>query len=260
MELERLGSLVEPVKALCVQAAGAIEKIAAGDKDVRHKSDGSPLTAADEASDRIIVAGLRELGDWPVVSEEGDLETSAGASAGAYWLVDPLDGTKEFVKGLPEYTVNVALIHQAQPVLGVIVVPPTRAVYWACRGGGAFKSLAGQVTPLRPAARLRPTSAVVSRSHLSAQTGDYLERLGVSQVVPSGSSLKICAVAEGLADFYPRLGPIWYWDTAAGAAIAIEAGCDAIDLAGRALRYDLGEGMKHQGFIIKPSGMDVPLP
>ncbi len=157
----------------------------------------------------------------------------AGAGS-TYWLVDPLDGTKEFLKGLPEYTVNVALVDAGVPVLGVIYVPAADCLYLAARGQGARRLDARGETRLLAAPVAQPRRAVVSRSHLSPETGALLARLGVTETIPRGSSLKMCAVAEGAADLYPRLGPTRLWDTAAGTAIAAEAGCDVVGLDGRA--------------------------
>jgi 3'(2'), 5'-bisphosphate nucleotidase len=254
IENGRLAELLEPVAQIVRRAGQAILANVPGPDDVAHKADGSPVTRADLAAETVILRGLKELEPGvPIVSEEGDLQALPVGSK-TYWLVDPLDGTKEFLKGLPEYTVNIALVHEGEPVLGVIGIPPLDELYMAARGQGARKVANGNVVPLTARAVERPRTAVVSRSHLSPETETLLARLGISEVVPRGSSLKMCAVAEGVADFYPRLGPTCLWDTAAGAAIAREAGCAVVDLAAQPLRYDLSAGLKHAGFLVTAPG------
>ena len=200
-----------------------------GDHGVEYKDDKSPLTAADKAAHDVIVAGLRELTpDIPVLSEEGkDIPYGQRKSWQRFWLVDPLDGTKEFIKRNGEFTVNIALIEVQQPVFGVVYVPVQDALYWGGKGQGAFKQ-EGKGEPV--AIRVRqPDSAkgltvVMSRSHPSPELEDYLKTIKVADALSVGSSLKLCAVAEGRADLYPRLGPTMEWDTAAGQAVVEGAG------------------------------------
>jgi 3'(2'), 5'-bisphosphate nucleotidase len=250
-----LPALLEQVAVLARAAGEAIVAIRRDALDVEAKGDGSPVTRADRAAEDVLVPGLRALTpDITVVSEEGDVEGAVRAAGETYWLVDPLDGTKEFVKGLPEYTVNVALVEDGVPVLGVVLVPPTQRLYLAARGVGARLVDAGATTSLSAGRVDHPRNAVVSRSHRGADTEAFLERLGVTEMIPSGSSLKMCAVAEGTADVYPRFGPTMYWDTAAGAAVAFLAGCSVVDLQGRPLRYDLREGIRQSGFLVCAPG------
>jgi 3'(2'), 5'-bisphosphate nucleotidase len=254
-----LPGLLERCREIAGAAAEAIRDIAADIGRIEIKEDRSPLTRADLASHRLISSALEQLRPaFPVISEEGDLPRAGEARHVTYWLVDPLDGTKEFVKGLPEYTVNIALVEGGRPVLGVIHVPAAGELYSAAAGLGSHKQAPGE-PPRRLVAstRRRPRTAVVSRSHLSEATRQFLDRLNVAEVTQRGSSLKICAVAEGAADVYPRFGPTWYWDTAAGTAIAREAGCRVVDLGGQDLGYDLADGLKHNGFIVSPAGMDL---
>ncbi len=143
-----------------------------------------------------------------------------------------------------------ALVEAGLPVLGAIHVPATDCLYLAARGHGARRLDARGETRLVAAPVAHPRRAVVSRSHLSPETGALLARLGVAETIPRGSSLKMCAVAEGAADLYPRLGPTRLWDTAAGTAIAVEAGCDVVGLDGRPLRYDLADGLVRAGFLV----------
>jgi 3'(2'), 5'-bisphosphate nucleotidase len=255
MDSARLGALLEDVGLLVRRAGAAIEAVRGGPLDAEEKADGSPVTRADRAAEAVLVEGLRALlPGTAVVSEEGDVEEAIAGAGSAYWLVDPLDGTKEFLKGLPEYTVNVALVEAGVPVLGAIHVPAADCLYLAARGPGARRRDARGETVLRRAPVAHPGRAVVSRSHLSPETGALLARLGVAETLPRGSSLKMCAVAEGAADLYPRLGPTKLWDTAAGAAIAVEAGCEVVDLDGRPLRYGLAEGLVRPGFLVSAPG------
>jgi 3'(2'), 5'-bisphosphate nucleotidase len=250
-----LGPLLEQVARLARRAGEAIEAVRGGSLEAEEKADGSPVTRADRAAEAILVEGLRPLlPGVVVVSEEGDVDAALASAGSTYWLVDPLDGTKEFLKGLPEYTVNVALVEAGVPILGVVYVSAADCLYLAARGLGARRRDARGETPLRVTPLDRPRRAVVSRSHLSPETGALLARLQVTETIPRGSSLKMCAVAEGAADLYPRLGPTRLWDTAAGTAIATEAGCDVVALDGTPLRYDLASGLVRPGFLVTAPG------
>jgi 3'(2'), 5'-bisphosphate nucleotidase len=257
----RLEALLREVGTLSRRAGEAIEATRAGPSDVETKADGSPVTRADRAAEAVLVAGLGGLvPGLAIVSEEGDVDAAVAAAGASYWLVDPLDGTKEFIAGRPEYTVNVALVEAGVPVLGVIHVPAADRLYLAARGHGARRLDPQGKTRLRAPPVTQPRRAVVSRSHLSPETGVLLSRLGITQTTPRGSSLKMCAVAEGEADVYPRLGPTRLWDTAAGAAIAAEAGCHVVGLDGRPLLYDLAGGLVHPGFLVcAPGGLSACL-
>jgi 3'(2'), 5'-bisphosphate nucleotidase len=255
LDSSRLGRLLEEVGLLARRAGQAIEAVREGPLDTEEKADGSPVTRADRAAEAVLVAGLRALlPGVAVVSEEGDVEAALAEAGSSYWLVDPLDGTKEFLKGLPEYTVNVALVEAGVSVLGAIHVPAADTLYLATRGQGARRRDARGETPLLAAPVAHPRRAVVSRSHLSPETSALLTRLGITETVPRGSSLKMCAVAEGAADLYPRLGPTRLWDTAAGAAIAAEAGCAVVGLDGRPLGYGLADGLVRPAFLVSAPG------
>jgi 3'(2'), 5'-bisphosphate nucleotidase len=255
MDARQLAGLIDQVGALARQAGQAILDTRVESADVESKADGSPVTRADLASERVILAGLAALSPpLPVVSEEGDVPQAVAGAGNLFWLVDPLDGTKEFIKGLPEYTVNIALVEDGTPILGAIHVPPQDRLYVAARGLGARRIDASGTTALHAAKVDELRSAVASRSHLSPETVRLLSRLGINETTPRGSSLKICAVAEGAAHVYPRLGPTCLWDTAAGTAVAREAGCAVIDLTGQPLRYDLGSGIKRDGFVVCAPG------
>ena len=214
------------------------------DFDVDFKSDDSPLTKADTASHHIIMSYLEETG-IPVLSEEGKGIPYATRKDWEYlWIVDPIDGTKEFIKKNGEFTVNIALIHNQVPVLGVIYVPVLEEVFYAAKDLGSFKATgispetevqtaldAGLQLPLQQPTR--PYTAVASKSHLSPETVDYIKSLedehGEVATISKGSSLKLCMVAEGQADCYPRFAPTMEWDTAAGSAICNYAGKQVID-------------------------------
>ncbi len=204
------------------------------DFQVSQKADRSPLTEADSAAHRIIVARLRQLHPTvPVLSEEA-AEIAPYATRQKwerYWLVDPLDGTRDFVKRNGQFTVNIALIEGGRPVAGVVYAPVGEWMYWGGVDRGAFKSVAGgagqpiSCNPLPSSGRLR---VVASNSHLSAQTREFIDGLRSAyapiEFVAMGSSLKICLVADGSADLYPRLGPTMEWDTAAAHAVLNAAG------------------------------------
>ncbi len=220
---------------------------------VQTKGDGSPVTLADRAAHEVIMQGLGGLDPLlPIISEEGDLEGVESVRYSRFWLVDPLDGTKDFLAGLDEYTVNIALVEDGAPIMGVVVAPASGSAYFGGRGLGAYKQ-AGSSSASGiscTTADSGPIRAAVSRSHSSQSTEDYLSRLGAGETIRSGSSIKICLVAEGAADVYPRLGPTSLWDTAAAVAVAREAGCEVTDLQGRQLGFDPSGGILQQGFIV----------
>lgn len=201
------------------------------DADVREKGDRSPVTLADEVAHDILVEGLRRIDpNTPVISEEAEaaaFEDRRGWRR--FWLVDPLDGTKEFIKRRAEFTVNVALIKDGEPVLGVVLAPALDLLYWAVKGGGAWREAKG-AAPERiysnEVAPGTPLTVVESLSHPSAELEEYLRTIPVAQRVKAGSSLKFCWVAEGRADIYPRLGPTMEWDVAAGDCVYRQSGRD----------------------------------
>jgi 3'(2'), 5'-bisphosphate nucleotidase len=194
---------------------------------IKLKTDQSPLTLADEASHTIIDQGLQVLTpDIPILSEEGaDIPYSLRRQWQTFWCVDPLDGTKEFIRRNGEFTVNIALIQDSQPVLGVIYVPVTGTLYYGGTGMGSFKRTAdGVTTPIRVAAEAQEWVAVGSRSHASPEEAAVLGQYPIASSITAGSSLKFCLVAEGKAHLYYRHGPTMEWDTAAGQAIVTASG------------------------------------
>lgn len=234
-------SVADCVSDLCRQAGDAILAVyrRPAAPSVAQKADASPLTEADLAAHHVLVAGLHGLlAGVPVVSEEDDASLAHRLAAGSFWLIDPLDGTKEFIARNGEFTVNVALVRDGEPVFGVVYAPVIDEMFIGARGLGAFRERAGVRASIRVAERGdRPLRVVASRSHMTDATRSYLERLGPHTLVQAGSSLKFCRVAEGAADAYPRIGPTAEWDTAAAQAVLEAAGGVVHDLAGRTLRY-----------------------
>ena len=213
-----------------------------GDMGITVKQDESPLTRADLASHELIKAELsKHWPEIPILSEESaDIPWETRRGWQQYWLVDPLDGTKEFINRNGEFTVNIALISNHRPVTGVVHVPVTDTTYFGTSGLGAWcQQRDGQATAIRvrqPAAL--PPVVVGSRSHANPELGSRLDRLGAYELTSMGSSLKFCLVAEGMADFYPRLGPTSEWDTAAAQAVVEAAGGQVVKLDGTALEYN----------------------
>lgn len=248
---ELLSLLDEAIDA-AVEAGDAILRVAEDIGAVTAKQDGSPLTRADMASHNIIESRLSALtAGWPVVSEEGDFAAIGADAMDCYWLVDPLDGTKEFLKQNGEYTVNIALVSDHRPILGVVNVPALEVLYYAVQGQGAWKrATADEPVQIQGGGSAQPITAVISRSHPSAETNAFLDRMGARHVIERGSSVKICAVAEGQADVYPRPNPTCLWDTAAGVAVAREAGCRVEDMDGKELAHDWAKGTVHDGFVV----------
>jgi 3'(2'), 5'-bisphosphate nucleotidase len=234
--------LLEKICELARTAGDEILKIYDSDFAVQDKTDGSPLTAADRVAHEAIIAGLKKLThSIPVLSEESnDIDYTERSTWQRYWLVDPLDGTKEFVKRNGEFTVNIALVEHGSPVLGVVYVPVSGVIYYACHGIGAFKQHGGQA-PV--AIHVKPFAGgtarvVASRSHAGEAVQNFIDAVGDVEIVSMGSSLKLCLVAEGAADVYPRLGPTSEWDTAAAQAVVEVAGGAVTDLEGEPLRYN----------------------
>jgi 3'(2'), 5'-bisphosphate nucleotidase len=236
------------------RAAGdAILEVYSRDFDVQLKADHSPLTEADRVSHRIIGERLRALDDpLPVLSEESAPEDVAQRRSWTrYWLVDPLDGTKEFLKRNGEFTVNIALIDAGRAVLGVVLAPVLARLYYGALEHGAWRRDDWrEAQPIHASATAAsPVRIVGSRSHAGGELADYVAALGPHELKPMGSSLKICLIAEGAADVYPRLGPTSEWDTAAAQAILESAGGRMIDRLGRPLRYNTQDSLLNPHFL-----------
>ncbi len=222
----------------------------------RDKADGSPVTAADERAEAIIVARLKALAPGvAVVAEEA---TAAGAKLQApprFFLVDPLDGTREFIARNGEFTINIGLVENGAPVAGAVYAPAIDRIWFGGRSAQAAKVAVGAALPatcepLRVRGAPARLTALASRSHSDPATEAFLARLGVEERVSAGSSLKFCVIAEGRADVYPRFAPTMEWDTAAGDAVLRAAGGAVAGLDGSALKYGkLAEGLRNAGFV-----------
>lgn len=262
-----MNELLEIAKQAALEAGAEIMKIytdPSQDFGVEKKSDNSPLTLADKAAHLCIMRYLQETG-IPVLSEEGQhMPYEERRIWNRLWVVDPLDGTKEFIKKNGEFTVNIALIEDGAPVLGVIYIPATDVLYYGIIGEGAWKiapsslpeGSAGMIEslPLNKSGE-GPFTVVVSRSHMNAETEEYINQLRKNhdkiQLISSGSSIKICLVAEGTADSYPRFAPTMEWDTAAGDAIARAAGKQVLDVqTGNPLTYNK-EDLHNPWFLVE---------
>jgi 3'(2'), 5'-bisphosphate nucleotidase len=221
---------IERLLKIAVEAGEAILMVYHNPEEaglVKLKTDESPLTLADEASHHIIEQGLLALTpDIPLLSEEGaDIPYEARRQWQTFWCVDPLDGTKEFIRRNGEFTVNIALIHRQEPVLGIIYVPVTGVLYYGGAGIGSFKRTADGITsPIRVDAEAPEWVAVGSRSHASPEEAAVLSHYPIGRSITAGSSLKFCLVAEGQAHLYYRHGPTMEWDTAAGQALVTASG------------------------------------
>jgi 3'(2'), 5'-bisphosphate nucleotidase len=206
-----------------------------------YKSDESPLTLADLASHHVICDGLCRLTpNFSVVSEEDVASLAHRSPKGKFWLIDPLDGTKEFLARNGEFTVNIALIVEGEPVWGVVYVPVLGQMYWGGRAHGAFRRVGQEKKQIHVAAPVAVGGVyrvVASKSHLNKETSDFIARLGTVDCVQAGSSLKFCRIAEGNADIYPRFAPTCEWDTAAAQAVVEGAGGSVRAVDGSSLRY-----------------------
>jgi 3'(2'), 5'-bisphosphate nucleotidase len=250
----QISELHEAVLGIARRAGGEILEVYGSDFTSEQKGDASPITQADLRAHRLITAQLAGLAPaLPVLSEESaPLETAARRQWPRYWLVDPLDGTREFVSRNGEFTVNIALVDDGRPVFGVVHVPVTGLTYWGAAGCGAHRDSPGE-----PRRRLRvrtsgssPLRVVGSRSHGNPVLMQRLERLGPHTLHGVGSSIKLCLVAEGKADLYPRLGPTSEWDIAAGQAVVEAAGGQVLDLAtGEPLRYNQRDSLLNPDFV-----------
>jgi 3'(2'), 5'-bisphosphate nucleotidase len=240
--------------AIARTAGAAIMHVYASDFVVEHKGDNSPLTAADLAAHRAILDGLHVLTPQiPVLSEESAEQAAWSVRQiwSRYWLVDPLDGTREFVKRNGEFTVNIALIEEQRPTLGVVFAPALGELYWAWRGGNSFFSTSTQSsgTPLQTRQRAVPLVIAGSRSHADARLVAALEKLGSHELRPLGSSLKFCRTARGEVDLYVRYGLTSEWDTGAGQCVLEQAGGGVTDFAGAALRYNTKQSLLNPDFL-----------
>jgi 3'(2'), 5'-bisphosphate nucleotidase len=245
---------IQDIVTIAKEAGNVIMQIYKQDFEVEYKKDSSPLTLADKKAHAIIEDGLNQLSViFPILSEEGKEISYEDREYWEYfWLVDPLDGTKEFVKKNGEFTVNIALIHKDTPILGVVYAPALDICYWAKQGEGAFKD--GQNLPLKAENQRNTYKIVASRSHMSDETQAFIDAIDTEkerELISIGSSLKICLVAEGEADIYPRLGPTMEWDTGAAHAIVNESGGCLIEYGKKIeLRYNQNKILRNSSFIV----------
>lgn len=241
--------------ALADRASEVVMRHYATEFTAEQKADKSPVTAADREAEALIEEGLKEIApEIPMVGEEA---ASSGRipdfTKGPFWLVDPLDGTKEFISKNGEFTVNIALVESGRPILGIVTAPARNIAWWGALGQGAVCRDRDEVKTIK--VRPRPAVGVVavaSRSHRGADTDAWLEKNGITEWVSAGSSLKFCLVAEGTADVYPRFGPTMEWDTAAGHAVLLAAGGKVVDLDGKPLTY--GKPSLRNPFFIAEGG------
>jgi len=246
--------LLGEVEAIAREAGAAIlEVYGREDFGVRVKSDDSPLTEADAAAHALIAERLKRLTPaLPLLSEEDVPAFPGPDDSGRYWLVDPLDGTKEFIKRNGEFTVNIALIANGRPVLGVVYAPVLDTMYAAVRGGHAFRQGRNGRVAIHAAQHRAGVAWRVagSRSHAGDSLAGLLQRLGSHQLVSMGSSLKLCLVADGSADLYPRLGPTMLWDTAAAQCVVEQAGGRVVQLNGETLGYGDLSALRNPFFLV----------
>jgi 3'(2'), 5'-bisphosphate nucleotidase len=259
MDAQTRNELAGRFGAIASQAGKLIMAIYADAPRVETKADGSPVSDADRESEHLIRAQLGKLlPDVPLVAEESFDPARCAEVAERFLLVDPLDGTREFISRNGEFTVNIALVDNGQPIVGCVYAPACEAMYVA--GADAFHATLSPGAALPPLADLTPMrtrpypgaglSAVASRSHLDPQTEAFLKRLPIASHRNAGSSLKFCVIAQGNADVYPRLAPTMEWDTAAGQAVLLAAGGCVIGTDGAPLRYGKAEaGFRNSGFV-----------
>lgn len=249
---------LEPVIAIAKAAGMAIMQVYTTDFSVEKKEDNSPLTQADLSAHEVIVKALKQLTPHiPVLSEESDaIDADIRNRWQQYWLIDPLDGTREFVKRNGEFSVNIALIDEHQPILGVVYAPVNDLLYFATQGQGAYKQAAlnTRIKIHTKTLDVKQLTIAVSRSHRDQHVEHFLQNIKNStgltpELISIGSSLKICLVAEGRADVYPRLGPTSEWDTAAAHCILQEAGGDIVDASGHTLRYNTQHSLLNPSFF-----------
>lgn len=252
-----MNELLNEVTLIARTAGEAIMEVYRGHIEVERKEDDSPLTVADLAANHVIQSSLKRLTpDVPIISEESaSIDYSIRSTWRRYWLVDPLDGTREFIKRNDEFTVNIALIEDSRPVLGVVYAPALGLMYSASAETGAIKQQGTSAPQIIRARTVHAEQPVVagSRSHSNDKLDAFLkqvrEKLGPPRLLSLGSSLKICLVAEGEADVYPRLGPTSEWDTAAAQAVLECAGGCIVDTQGQPLRYNTKDSLLNPEFF-----------
>lgn len=269
MSLPNDPDLVDALVAAAIAAGKIIVDVRNAGLSVEKKSDRSPVTEADRAAEALIAERLAVIAPGiAMIGEEATYEGRIPEVGNAFFLVDPLDGTREFVKGGNDFTVNIGLVRDGKPAVGVIFVPATGKLYGGAVGAGAWRAevvdgIAGDRRPMRvrPAPE-GPVDVVASKSHRTKETDDYIARFEIGRLVSAGSSVKFCVIAAGEADLYPRMGTTMQWDTAAGEAILRAAGGKVVTVEGRPLTYGPngdGDAAFRNPWFIATGGMD-PLP
>lgn len=262
MEENKIRELLQVAVEASIDGGQKILEVYESDFAVEHKDDKSPLTLADKKAHEAISEHLKITG-LPILSEEGrEILYEERKEWEYFWMVDPLDGTKEFIKRNGEFTVNIALIYNGDPVMGVIYVPVKEELYFGAKDMGAYRTTSPDIADIYKGAEKLPLdmdrtnfTVVASRSHMSPETEEFVEQLkqehGEVEIASMGSSLKICLVAEGSADIYPRFAPTMEWDTAAGQGIAQAAGKQVINHnSGEKMKYNK-ENLLNDWFIVK---------
>lgn len=250
----RLKELVNPVCEIAKQAGAEIMKIYAEGFEIEEKKDHSPLTTADLASHSLIIEKLEKLTpDIPILSEESvSISFAERSSWKNYWLIDPLDGTREFIKRNGEFTVNISLVTEHSSSLGVVYIPVQDICYSASRNQGAYKQEQNQAAQKIQARSSSPTNKPTicgSRSHAGKSLQALQEKIGDFDLISMGSSIKMCLVAEGAADIYPRFGPTSEWDTAAAHCVVNEAGGVIVDMSLETLQYNTKDSLLNPSFL-----------
>ncbi len=258
--MKEISTIIKQLSQISIEAGQKIMEIYNASEDIVYekKDDDSPLTAADKASNDIICQGLENLDfKFPIISEENkQIDYSQRKSFDYAWMVDPLDGTKEFIKRNGEFTVNIALIKSNQTILGIVYVPASKELFYAIKGFGAFQVIDGEDIPLKASQFTMQDEGlrvVCSRSHLSPETKEFMDKLNNPETVSKGSSLKFLVLAQGNAELYPRLAPTMEWDTAAAQIILEEAGGQVLNAESmKALQYNK-ENLLNPYFIARGS-------
>ena len=253
--------LLEKVIAIGNEAAKAVMQIYEKDFAVEYKEDESPLTVADKTAHSIIDQGLKNTG-YPVVSEESKQKdlNKISQNTTCFWLVDPLDGTKEFIKKNGEFTINIALVNDSRPVLGIVLIPAQNKIYYAIKDEGAFKLSGGILEKLycSNVNKLSESTIAVSRSHLKNEDRNFIENNIIRQTKPLGSALKYCEIAEGNVDISIRFTPLMQWDLAASDIIVHEAGGAVVDFQNKVYQYNATHSNEAliKGLIVLNQGID----
>lgn len=249
-----LKELLDPVIQVAYQAGKAIMEVYDAGFSIEEKSDHTPVTEADMAANKIIEAGLKELTPHlPILTEEAKPTSYTERKTWArYWLIDPLDGTREFIKRNGEFTVNIALIDGEESVMGVVYAPVIGVLYYAAKGQGAYKqNSTNEPKPIHVNEKCSGKTVVAcGRSHPTEEIKNFLSNLGEHEIIRVGSALKSCMVAEGKADLYPRLGPTSEWDTAAAQCVVEEAGGAITDTEMKRIRYNTKEDLLNPHFFV----------